>query len=174
MLVVGYLFYIRFDFLCSDLELKKLIKIAMNLFGIQKMEKEHIKTEQVEMITTSTFTGCSGVIDHEEGGKAIAGPEREERREFDNSKFQKELRVLAWALSLKPDHPDSGFFCGGECKKCAGCFNEFNLLHYTSEKKAYCVKCYLDGFCMVIDDDTIFLVVIRTGRILIEIHDPNQ
>jgi len=163
------------------LDLEKLIKIAMNLFVIQKMEDGNKKTEQFEqveqvaMITTSTFTQCFGVIDHEEGGKVLAGLEREERREWDNTKFQRELHVLAWTMSLGPDHPDSGFFCGGECKKCSGCSDEFNFLHYTSEKNAYCVRCYLEGFCDVVEDDTIFLVVIRkTGRILIEIQNPNQ
>jgi len=147
----------------------------MNLFGIQKMEDRHKKTENVEMITTSTITQCCGVIDHEEGGKALARPDREERREWDNRKVQQELRVLACALSLGQGHPDFGFFRGGECKKCAGCSDEFNLLHYTSEKNAYCVRCYLDGFCDVVEDDTIFLVVIRKSRrILIEIQNPNQ
>lgn len=139
------------------------------------MEDGSIKTENVEMITTSTITQCCGVIDHEEGGKALARPDREERREWDNRKVQQELRVLAWTLSLGPDHPDSGFFRGGECKQCAGCSDEFNLLHYTSEKNAYCVRCYLERFCYIVEDDTIFLVVIKkTGRILIKIQNPNQ
>jgi hypothetical protein len=100
---------------------------------------------------------------------------REMKPEWEPRKFQKDLRVLAWALSLGQGHPDFGFFRGGECKQCAECLDEFNFLHYTSEKKAYCVRCYLDGFCDVVEDDTIFLVVIRkSGRILIEIHNPNQ
>ena len=98
----------------------------------------------------------------------------EERREmkpqWNPLKFQRELNVLAWALSLGPEHRDFGFFRDGECKKCSGCSDEFNLLHYTSEKNAYCVKCYLEQFCEVVEDDTIFLVVIKkTERILIEI-----
>lgn len=124
------------------------------------------KTTQPMIITSTEFV-------QDEAGHF------EERREmkpkWESPKFKKELRVLAWALSLGPDHPDSGFFCGGECKKCSRCSDEFNFLHYTSEKNAYCVRCYLEGFCDVVEDDTIFLVVIRkTGRILIEIHNPNQ
>ena len=133
------------------------------------------KTTQ-QMITTSAFTECV----QDECGKILAGGHFEERREFmepewNPRNFQLELRVLAWALSLGPDHPDSGFFRGGECKKCGGCSDEFNFLHYTSEKNAYCVRCYLYGFCDVVEDDTIFLVVIKkTERILIEIHNPNE
>jgi hypothetical protein len=130
------------------------------------------KTTQ-QMITTSTK--CV----QNECGKVLAGRHFEERREmkpeWEPQKFQKELRVLAWALSLGPDHPDYGFFRGGECNKCSGCSDEFNLLHYTSEKNAYCVRCYLDGFCTVIDDDTIFMAIIKkTERILIEIHKQNE
>jgi len=151
------------------LDLEKLIKIRMNFFVIQKMED---KTTQPMIITSTDF------VQHE-GGKVLTVPEREERREMKSEweprRVEKELRVLAWAVSLGPDHPDSGFFRGGECKKCAGCSDEFNLLHYTSEKNAYCVGCYIDGFCDVVEDDTIFLVVIRkSGRILIEIHNPNE
>ena len=123
-----------------------------------------------QIITTSTSTECV------EGEKVLSlcGCE-EKRKQWDSSKAGRELKVLAWALSLGPDHPDSGFFCGGECKKCVGCSDEFNFLHYTSEKNGYCVRCYLDGFCDIVEDDTIFLVVIRkTGRILIEILNPNQ
>jgi len=160
----------------------------MNLFGIQKMENER---QNVEMITTSSIfaeCGCGSecgsgsssreVVEHEEergGGKVLAGPERQERKEWEPRMVGKELRVLAWAVSLGQGHPDFGFFRGGECKKCAGCSDEFNLLHYTSEKNAYCVRCYLDGFCDVVEDDTIFLVVIRkSARILIEILNPNE
>lgn len=130
------------------------------------------KTTQPMIITSTEYV-------QDEGGKVLAGRHFEERREmkpeWEPRKFQKELRVLAWALSLGPDHPDSGFFRGGECKKCSGCSDEFNLLHYTSEKNAYCVRCYLDGFCTVIDDDTIFMAIIKkTERILIEIHNPNK
>lgn len=130
------------------------------------------KTTQSTIITS---TECV----QDEGGKVLTGGHFEERREmkpvWEPLNFQKDLRVLAWALSLGPDHPDFGFFRGGECKQCAGCSDEFNLLHYTSGKNAYCVRCYLDGFCTVIDDDPIFRVVIRkSGRILIEIHNPNQ
>lgn len=144
------------------MDLEKLIKIEMNLFGIQKMEYE---TNQ----STITSTQCV----QDEGGHFEE--RREMKPEWEPRKFQKELRVLAWVESLESDNPDFGFFRGGECKKCAGCSDEFNFLHYTSEKNAYCVRCYLDGFCDVVEDDTIFLVVIRKSeRILIEIHNPNQ
>lgn len=144
------------------MDLEKLIKIAMNLFGIQKME------DGSKITTTSTQRV------EDEAGKVLSIFDREERKEWDPRRVQKELRVLAWAVSLGPDHPDFGFFRGGECKKCAGCSDEFNLLHYTSEKNAYCVRCYLDGFCDVVEDDTIFLAIIKkTDRILIEIHNPN-
>lgn len=146
------------------LDLEKLIKIEMNLFGIQKMED---KTTQPMFITSTEFV-------QDEGGHFQETREMKPE-EWKPQKVQKELRVLAWALSLGPDHSDSGFFCGGECKQCSGCSDEFNFLHYTSEKNAYCVRCYLDGYCDVVEDDTIFLVVIRkTGRILIEIQNPNQ
>lgn len=149
------------------LDLEKLIKIAMNLFSIQKMEDEIKNTEQIEMIEmipTST-----------ESGTELAGRESYESSVWNPSKFKLELQVLAWDISLGPGHPDFGFFRGGECNKCSGCSDEFNFLHYTSERNAYCVRCYLDGFCTVIDDDTIFRVVIRkTKRILIEIHNPNK
>jgi hypothetical protein len=128
------------------------------------MEGERKKNEQVKMILTST-----------ESERELVGRELYESGVWNPLKFQRELHVLAWTLSLGSDHPDSGFFCGGESKKCSGCSDEFKLLHYTSEKNAYCVKCYLDGFCDVVEDDTIFLVIIRrTRRILIEIHNPNQ
>jgi len=145
------------------LDLEKLIKIAMNLFVIQKMED---KTTQPMIIkSTEYFQDECGHFEER----------REMKPEWNPPNFQKELRVLAWALSLGPDHPDSGFFRGGECKKCSGCLEEFKFLHYTSEKNAYCVRCYLDGYCDVVEDDTIFLVVIKkTGRILIEILNPNQ
>lgn len=131
------------------------------------MENEFKNTEQIEMIEmipTST-----------ESRRELAGRESYESRVLNPSKFQLELRVLAFVLSLEPDHPDFGFFCGGECNKCSGCLDKFNFLHYTSEKNAYCVRCYLERFCDVVEDDTIFLVVIRkSGRILIEIHNPNK
>ena len=121
-------------------------------------------TEQIEMIPTST-----------ESGTELAGRESYESRVLNPQKFQLELRVLSWAFSLGSDHPDSGFFRSGECKQCAECSDEFNFLHYTSEKKAYCVKCYLERFCDIVEDNTIFLVVIRkSGRILIEILNPNE
>jgi len=121
-------------------------------------------TEQIEMIPTST-----------ESGPELAGRESYESRVWNPRNFQLELRVLSWAFSLGSDHPDSGFFCGGECKQCAECSDEFNFLHYTSEKNAYCVRCYLERFCDVVEDDTIFLVVIRkSGRVLIEILNPNE
>jgi len=124
-----------------------------------------------EIITT--FTECVECVEGEKVLSLCAGEEK--RKQWDSSKVGRELKVLAWALSLGPDHPDSGFFRGGECKKCGGCSDEFHLLHYTSEKNAYCVRCYLDRFCDIVEDDTIFLVVIRkTGRILIEILNPNE
>ena len=115
------------------------------------------------------------VVECQEGVKILDVPPRDERTEWDNRKVQRELRVLAWAVSLSQGDSDFGFFRGGECKRCTRCSNEFNFLHYTSEKNAYCVRCYLKGFCDVVEDDTIFLVVIRkTGRILIEILNPDQ
>jgi hypothetical protein len=131
------------------------------------MEGENKPTQQI--ITTP-----------DEGRKVLACGNFEGRRElmepvWNPEKIRLELRVLAWTSSLCRDHPDFGFFRGGECKKCGGCSDEFNFLHYTSEKNAYCVKCYLERFCDVVEDDTIFQIVIkRTGRILIEIHNPNQ
>ncbi len=124
------------------------------------------KTTQSTIITSTEYVQDEG--EHFE-------ERREMKPEWEPRKFQKELKVLACVESLGSDHPDFRFFRGGECKKCSGCSDEFNFLHYTSKKNAYCVRCYLDGFCTVIDDDTIFLVVIRkSGRILIEIHNPNQ
>ena len=143
------------------LDLEKLIKNEMNLFGIQKMEDRREKEN-------------THVVEHQDKG-GLFEERREMKPEWEPRKFQKESRVLAWALSLGQEHPDSGFFRGGECKKCSGCSDEFNFLHYTSEKNAYCVRCYLDGFCDVVEDNTIILVILRrTGRILIEIHNPNQ
>jgi len=128
--------------------------------------------DESKIITTST-RHVEDVKD--EAGKVLSICGREEKKEWDPRRVKKELCVLAWALSLGQEHPDFGFFRGGECKKCAGCSDEFNLLHYTSEKNAYCVRCYLDGFCDVVEDDTIFLVVIRkSARILIEILNPNE
>jgi hypothetical protein len=121
-------------------------------------------TEQIEMIPTST-----------ESGPELAGRESYERRVWNPRNFELELWVLSWAFSLRPDHPDSGFFRSGECKQCAECSDEFNFLHYTSEKNAYCVRCYLERFCDVVKDDTIFLVVMRKSRrVLIEILNPNE
>ncbi len=109
------------------------------------------KTTQ-EIITTSTFDGCR----HYES--------------WNIQNAQPELQVLAWNFSLRSDHPDFGFFCSRECKKCSGCNDEFNFLHYTSKNKAYCVKCYLNCYCQVIRDNSIFRVVIKkTGRTLIEL-----
>ena len=121
-------------------------------------------TKQIEMITTST-----------ESGTELAGRESYESRVWNPRKIQLELRVLSWAFSLGQGHPDSGFFRGDEYKQCAECSDEFNFLHYTSEKNAYCVRCYLERFCDIVEDNTIFLVVIRkSGRILIEILNPNE
>lgn len=128
-----------------------------------------------EGIKTTMSTQSVQNENESQDGKVLAGGVFEERREMEPvwnpRKIQRELRVLAWALSLGQDHIDFGFFRGGECKNCAGCSDEFHFLHYTSEKNAYCVKCYLEQFCEVIEDDTIFLVVIKkTERILIEIE----
>ena len=124
-----------------------------------------------------TTTGTQSVQSENESqdGKVLAGGFFEERREMEPvwnpEKIQQELRILTWASSLCQDHPDFGFFRGGECKNCAGCSGEFHFLHYTSEKNAYCVRCYLDRFCTVIEDDSIFLVIIKKSeRILIEIQ----
>lgn len=122
-----------------------------------------------------TKTGTQSVQSESPDGKVLAGGFFEERREMEPvwnpEKIQQELRILTWASSLCQDHPDFGFFRGGECKNCAGCSGEFHFLHYTSEKNAYCVRCYLDRFCTVIEDDSIFLVIIKKSeRILIEIQ----
>jgi len=169
-IILDLIFYIRIRIrIRMDLKLKKLIKIAMNLFGIQKME------DGSKIITTSTLHVEDVKDVKDEAGKVLSICGREEKKEWDPRRVKKELYVLAWALSLGQEHPDFGFFRGGECKKCAGCSHEFNLLHYTSEKNAYCVRCYLDGFCDIVFDSTIFMVVIKkSGRILIEIHNPNE
>jgi len=129
--------------------------------------------EDESKITTTSTQRVEDVED--KAGKVLSIFNREERKQWNPPKVEQELRVLAWTVSLGQEHPDFGFFRGGECKKCAGCSHEFNLLHYTSEKNAYCVRCYLDGFCDIVFDSTIFMVVIKkSGRILIEIHNPNE
>lgn len=129
--------------------------------------EDKIHTQQ--MITTPDESGKVSACVNFEGKRELMEPV------WNPLNFRLELRVLAWTISLCQDHPDFGFFHGGGCKKCSGCSDEFNFLHYTSEKNAYCVRCYISRFCDVVENDTIFQVVIkRSGRILIEIHDPNQ
>lgn len=109
--------------------------------------------------TTQTICHCEG--------KGHEGRERQSRTVED---AQPQIKTLCWALSLGPSHPDCGFFREGECKKCVFCLDDFHFLHYTSESSGYCVKCYLDKFCDVVDDENVFRVIIkRTGRVLIEI-----
>ena len=128
------------------------------------MERQDTITE-----TTSTTTFSETVSD--DGGKVVAGGEIErEHRGVQN--VQNEIRVLCWGLALPSDHPDSCFFREGQCLKCVNCNDNFHFLHYTSEATGYCVKCYLDRFCEVVDDENVFRVVIkRTGRALIEIRN---
>jgi hypothetical protein len=144
-----------------------LIKIIINLFDILKMESETTKT------TTTTSTFLETVCDN--GGKLFVGEQRKERCERQLrtlADVQTEMRVLCWVLSLPSDHPDSSFFREGQCPKCSFCNDEFHFLHYTSGATGYCIKCYLDRFCDVSDDENVFRVVIkRTGRILIKIQN---
>jgi len=137
----------------------------MNLFGILKMESEREKTTTTEEITTSTFseTVC------DDGGKVVYWRERQPRTFAD---IQKEVKVICWAFALDSDHPDYGFFREGQCPKCSSCNDKFHFLHYTSEATGYCIKCYIDRFCEVVDDENVFRVTIkRTGRVLIEIRN---
>lgn len=158
--ILDLIFYIRMN-------LKKLIKIEMNLFGILKMERKDT-TETI----TSTSTFLETICD--DGGKVFVGGQGEERYERQQrtlADIQNEIRVLCWSIALDSEHhPDYGFFREGQCPKCSSCNDEFHFLHYTSEATGYCVKCYLDRFCEVVDDENIFRVIIkRTGRVLIEI-----
>jgi hypothetical protein len=122
--------------------------------------------------TTTTTTFSETVCD--DGGKVVTagqGEERHERQSRTVTDIQKEIKVLCWGLSLPSDHPDSSFFREGQCPKCSFCNDNFHFLHYTSDTNAYCVKCYLDRFCDVIDEEHFFCVIIkRTNRILIEIN----
>ena len=125
------------------------------------MERKDTITETT---TTTTTTFLETVCD--DCGKVVAG--RREHRQVQD--VQNEIRVLCWVLALPSDHPDNCFFREGQCKKCVFCSDEFHFLHYTSEATGYCVKCYLDRFCKIVDDENVFRVVLlRTGRILIEI-----
>ena len=118
----------------------------------------------MEKETTRSHT--TETICHYEG----KGRERRERQSRTVEDAQLEIRTLCWVLSLDPAHLDCGFFREGQCKKCVFCSNDFHFLHYTSESSGYCVKCYLDKFCNVVDDENVFRVIIkRTGRVLIEI-----
>lgn len=117
--------------------------------------------------TTTTSTFSETVSD--DGGKVVYCRERQPRTFLD---IRKEVRVICWACALNPGHPDYGFFREGQCPKCSSCNDEFHFLHYTSTSEAtgYCVKCYLDRFCEVIDDENVFRVIIKSrGRVLIEI-----
>ena len=129
------------------------------------MEREREKTTTETTTTTSTFseTVC------DDGGKVVYCRERQPRTFAD---IQKEVKVICWAFALDSGHPDCGFFREGQCPKCSFCNDEFHFLHYTSEATGYCVKCYLDRFCEIVDDENVFRVIIkRTGRVLIEIRN---
>jgi hypothetical protein len=129
------------------------------------MESEREKTTTETTTSTSTFleTVC------DDGGKVVYWRERQPRTFAD---IQKEVKVICWALALDPGHPDYGFFREGQCPKCSSCNDEFHFLHYTSEATGYCVKCYLDRFCEIVDDENVFRVIIkRKGRVLIEIRN---
>ena len=103
-------------------------------------------------------------------GKVIG--ERRERQPRTIMDVPNEMRVLCWALSLLPENSDFGFFRNGQCQKCSSCNDDFHFLHYTSEMTGYCVKCYLDKFCDVVDDENGFRVILkRSGRVLIEIRN---
>ena len=95
----------------------------------------------------------------------------QERKKRGVEDVQREMKVLCWTISLPNDHVDKHFFRQGQqCNNCSFCEDEFNFLHYTSDTNAYCVKCYLDRFCDVIDEKQFFCVIIkRTSRVLIEI-----
>ena len=125
----------------------------------------------MERETTTNNTSLKTVFGCEE--KAFSegnGDEGRERQLRTVKDAQSEIKTICWALSLGPDHPDCGFFREGQCPKCSSCNDEFHFLHYTSEATGYCVKCYLDRFCDVVDDENVFRVIIkRTGRALIEI-----
>ena len=130
------------------------------------------RKDTTETTTTSTFseTVC------DDGGKIFVDGQREERRERQQrtvADIRNEIRVLCWALALEDsDHPDYGFFREGQCPKCSSCNDKFNFLHYTSEATGYCINCYLDRFCEIVDDENVFRVTIkRTGRVLIEIRN---
>lgn len=123
------------------------------------MERESSIDEQ--LITASTFTECLG----DEG----RGRERQPRSFAD---IQKQIKVVCWLHALSDDHHDKSFFREGQCKKCSFCNDEFHFLHYTTETAGYCIECYLNRFCEVVDDETVFRVIIkRTGRVLIEISN---
>jgi hypothetical protein len=111
--------------------------------------------------TTETICHCEG--------KGREGRERQSRTVEDD---QPQIKTLCWIFALSRAHPDSSFFREGQCKKCVFCSDDFHFLHYTSESSGYCVKCYLDKFCNVVDDENVFRVIIkRTGRVLIEIRN---
>ena len=112
-----------------------------------------------KMITTSTFTEC--VEDQ--------GSRREPRSLAD---IQKQIKVIAWLHALAVEHPDKSFFHEGQCKNCSSCNQEFHFLQYTTEATGYCIECYLNSFCNVVDDENVFWVIIkRTGRTLIQISN---
>lgn len=161
--ILDLIFYIMMN-------LKKLIKIEMNLFGILKMESEKEKT----ITPTSTFleTVC------DDGGKVFVGGQGEERYERQQRTFadiQNEMRVLCWIAALEDSgHDDRNFFRKGHCPECSSCHYQFDLLHYTTttEETAYCITCYLDRFCNVIDDGNVFQVILKKSkRVLIEIRN---
>ena len=123
----------------------------------------------MESATTKTKTTTFSETVCDDGGRG-QGEERRERQPRTVMDIQKEIKVLCWTFALPSDHPDSSFFREGQCPKCSFCNDDFHFLHYTSEENGYCVKCYLDRFCDVIDEEQFFCVIIkRTNRVLIEI-----
>ncbi len=130
------------------------------------MESEIEKTT-TETTTTSTFSETVS----DDGGKVVYCRERQPLTFAD---IRKEVKVICWAFALDHGHPDYGFFREGQCPKCSSCNDEFHFLHYTSTSEAtgYCIKCYLDRFCDIVDDENVFRVIIkRRGRVLIEIRN---
>ncbi len=131
----------------------------------------------MESKTTTTTNSTFSETVYDDGGKVVSegqGEERHERQPRTVADIQKELRVICWSFALPSDHPDSSFFREGQCPKCSFCNEEFHFLHYTSSsgETGYCIKCYLDRFCDVSDDENVFQVVIKsTGRVLIEIRN---
>lgn len=140
------------------MNLKKLIKIRINLFDILKMESAIISSKKTTMVDGNSETETDAFTMQRRKNKGVED-------------VQREIKVLCWTMSLPDNHVDKHFFREGQqCNNCSSCSDEFHFLHYTSDTNAYCVKCYLDRFCDVIDEEQFFCVIIkRTNRVLIEI-----